>query len=95
MSGYLTPPVQGEAGLSTFQPIIITPAGQVVFWCGMIAPDVAAIAESYLRLGRDASKVFPLRFESAVPLKCGTIKGQVPGFLVLVDIKTMQTRVVQ
>jgi hypothetical protein len=35
MSGYLTPPVQGQAGLSTFQPIIITPDGQVVFWCGM------------------------------------------------------------
>jgi hypothetical protein len=96
MSGYLTPPVQGEAGLSTFQPIVITPAGQVVFWCGMIVPDAATIAESYLRLGKtDASKVFPLRFESAVPLKCGTIKGQIPGFLVLVDFKTMRTRVVQ
>src|SRR5207302_3482510 len=96
MSGYLTPPVQGEADLSTFQPIIITPAGQVVFWCGMIVPDAATIAENYARLGKaDASQVFPLRFESAVPLKCRAIKGQIPGFLVLIDFKTMQTRVVQ
>jgi len=96
MSGYLTPPVQGKAGLSTFQPRIITPAGQVAFWCGMIVPDAARIAKSYARLGKaDASQVFPLRFESAVPLKCGTIKGEIPGFLVLVDFKTRQTRVVQ
>jgi hypothetical protein len=96
MSGYLTPPVQGEAGLNTFQPIVVTPVGHVVFWCGKIVPDAATIAENYLRFGKtDASKVFPLRFESAVPLKCGTIKGQVPGFVVLVDFKTMRTRVVQ
>jgi hypothetical protein len=96
MSGYLTPHAQGEAGLSTFQPIIITPAGQVTFWCGMIAPDAATIARSYARLGKaDASQVFPLRFESAVPVRGGTIKGQIPGFLILVDFKTMQTRVVQ
>jgi hypothetical protein len=96
MSGYLTPPVQGEARLNTFQPIVVTPVGHVVFWCGMIVPDAATIAENYLRLGKtDASKGFPLRFESAVPLKCGTIKGQVPGFVVLVDFKTMRTRVVQ
>jgi hypothetical protein len=96
MSGYLTPPVQGEAGLSTFQPIIIMPAGQVAFWCGMIVPDAATIAKSYARLGKaDATQVFPLRFESAVLLKCGAVKGQIPGFLVLVDFKTMQTRIVR
>ena len=96
MSGYFTPPEQGLTGLGTFQPIIITPTGQVAFWCGMLAPDAAAIAECYARLGKeDASQVFPLHFESAVPLKCGTIRGHVPGFLVLVDFKTMQTRVLQ
>ncbi len=82
--------------ISTFQPIIIMPAGRVAFWCGMIVPDAATIAKSYARLGKaDATQVFPLRFESAVPLKCGAVKGQIPGFLVLVDFKTMQTRVVQ
>jgi len=30
MSGYLTPPVQGETGLSTYQPVVITPAGQIL-----------------------------------------------------------------
>jgi hypothetical protein len=96
MSGYLTPPVQGDAGLSTLQPVIIAPEGQVAFWCGMVAPNAATIGESYRRLAKaDASQVFPLRFESAVPLKCGAIKGQVPGFVILRDLKTMQTKVVQ
>ena len=96
MSGYFTPPVRGEAGLSTFQPVIITPSGQVIFWWGTIAPDDTMIAQSYARLGKaGASQVFPLRFESAVPLKYGTIKGEVPGFLLLVDFKTMRTRVIQ
>jgi hypothetical protein len=96
MSGYFTPPVQGEADLGTFQPVIITPTGQVIFWCGMIVPDDAMIAQSYARLGKTgASQVFPLHFESAVQLKYGTIKGEVQGFLVLVDFKTMRTRVIR
>ena len=50
MMGYLTPPVLGDSGPSTLQPIIITPAGQVAFWCGMIEPDAAMIAGNYARL---------------------------------------------
>lgn len=62
----------------------------------MIVPDAAEIAESYLRLGKaNASKVFPLRFESVVPLKSGTVKGEIPGFIILVDFTTMHTRIVQ
>ena len=41
MSGYLTPPVQGDDGLGTLQPVVITPGGQVGFWCGLRAPDSA------------------------------------------------------
>ena len=29
-TGYLTPPVQGDASLGTLQPVIITPSGQVM-----------------------------------------------------------------
>jgi hypothetical protein len=95
MRGYLTPPVQGDCGLSTLQPIIVTPAGQVAFWCGMIVPTPEQIAESYLRLGQSCvSKVFPIRFESAVPLRCGKVRGDIPGFLILEDFETMRTRIV-
>src|SRR5947209_5549936 len=81
MPGYLTPPVQGEIGVGTYQPVVITPTGQVGFWCGIIVPDAAAIAENYRRLGKtSSSKVFPLRFESEVPLKSGTVSGEIAGF---------------
>lgn len=95
LTGYLTPPVQGDSSLGTLQPAVIVPEGQVSFWCGMIAPEPTHIASSYARLGKSsAGQVFPLRFESDVPLVGGSIAGEVPGFLVLEDFKTMRTRVV-
>jgi hypothetical protein len=95
MRGYLTPPSQGDSTLATLQPIIITPAGQIIFWCGMIVPTAQQIAGSYLRLGKSsASGVFPIRFESAVPLRDRQVRGDIPGFLILEDFKTMRTRVV-
>jgi hypothetical protein len=93
MQGYLTPPVQGEASLGTLQPIIITPVGQVFFWCGMIAPDDERIAQSYSMLGKSSpSEVFPIEFESNFPVRGGPIRGALPAFLVLEDWKTQRTR---
>jgi hypothetical protein len=94
LKGYLTPPVQGETGLSTFQPAVVVPAGQVSFWCGICVPPPAYIAERYALLGKASpAEVFPLRFESDVELVGGPIVGEVPGFLILEDIKTMRTTV--
>ena len=94
-TGYLTPPVQGDASLGTLQPVIITPAGQIPFWCGIIPLDAAAVASQYRRLGKaGGSEVFPLRFESDVPLSCGNLRGELAGFLIVEDMKTMQTRTV-
>jgi hypothetical protein len=77
------------------QPIIKAPAGQIIFWCGMIVPTAQQMAESYLRLGKSsASGVFPIRFESAVPLLETQVRGEIPGFLILEDFSTMRTRVV-
>jgi hypothetical protein len=95
MRGYLTPPVQGDSTLATVQPIIVTPAGQVIFWCGMIVPTAQQISESYLRLRKSsASEVFPIRFESAVQLRDTQIRGEIPGFMILEDFKTMRTRTI-
>jgi len=95
MRGYLTPPVQGDSTLATLQPIIISPAGQVIFWCGMIVPTAQQITESYMRLGKwSASGVFPIRFESAAPLREMQVRGEIPGFVILEDFSTMRTRVV-
>jgi hypothetical protein len=93
--GYLTPPVQGETGISTFQPAVVVPNGQVSFWCGMLAPQPDHIAKCYSLLGKSSSKqVFPVQFASDVSLMGGPIAGVIPGFLVLEDFETMRARVV-
>jgi hypothetical protein len=94
MTGYLTPPVRGQEGLGTLQPIIVTERGQVRFWCGTAVPDAKRLAQSYELLGRDAKRVFPMRFESEVELVGGPARGSVPGFLVLEDFQTRRTRTV-
>jgi hypothetical protein len=89
LKGYLTPPVQGDSSLGTLQPAVVVGGGQVSFWCGMLAPEPEHITASYARLGKSsACQVFPLRFESDVPLVGGPITGELPGFLVLEDFKT-------
>jgi hypothetical protein len=95
LKGYVTPPVQGETGLSTFQPAVVVPGGQVSFWCGMVVPSPEHISKSYALLGKASpSQVFPLRFESEVTLVGGPVVGEVPGFVILEDFSTMRTRVV-
>jgi len=96
MRGYLTPPVQGDSDLGTLQPAIVTDAGQVTFWCGTLAPEPAQVAATYARIGKSLpSEVFPVRFQSDVDLIGGPVVGELPGFLVLEDFKTMGTRVIK
>ena len=96
LRGYLTPPVQGASDLGTLQPVIVVDGGQVGFWCGMLPPEPAYLATSYARLGKaTASAVFPARFESDVDLVGGPVSGELPGFLVLEDLKTKKTKVIR
>jgi hypothetical protein len=94
MQGYCTPPLRGDDSIGTLQPIIVTDRGQVRFWCGTAAPDSKRLAHSYELLGKDAGKVFPVRFESDVKLVGGPVTGSVRGFLVLEDFQTRKTRTV-
>jgi hypothetical protein len=94
MTGYFTPPVRGQEGLSAMQPVIVTERGQVRFWCGTTAPDAKRLAQNYAFLGKDAHRVFPVRFESDVKLIGGPTRGSIPGFLVLEDFQTRSTRTV-
>ena len=94
--GFMTPPVRGDSSLGVLQPVVITTKGHVGFWCGVIAPDAASIAASYARLDRStASQVFPLHFESDVPLVDGPVRGQLDGFLLLEDMQAHRVRVVR
>lgn len=89
LHGYLTPPAGNDCGLGILQPQIVTESGQVRFWCGRCPPDTTA---AYQLLGRVSSSVFPIHFESAVPLVGGQISGTVPGFLCLEnDFETVKT----
>lgn len=89
MRGCLTPPSTGDRSLGTIQPQLFTDGGQVSFWCGRSRPDTV---RAYQLLGGDALSVFPIRFESAVPLTGGTVYGTLPGFLCLEnDFKTVRT----
>lgn len=95
MSGYLTPPVQGDDSLGTLQPIIVTAEGQVLFWWGSIEPPRSEITGFYHRLGKGSpAQVFPLEFASDVPLIGGPVRGHLPGFLVLEDWGSGRLRVV-
>jgi hypothetical protein len=95
LHGYLTPPVQAEDGLGAMQPVIVTDAGQVLFWWGSILPPAAEISRSYQRLGKAAhARVFPIQFSSDVSILGGPIQGELPGFLHLEDWETGRTRVV-
>ena len=95
MQGYLTTPVQGDDDLGRLQPVIITKRGQVIFWYGVIAPSAQVLSQSYEKLGRDATKVFPIQATSSVELAGGPIRATIPGFTVLEDFETGMTRTVK
>lgn len=93
--GYVTPSTPDATGLDAYQPAVVAAEGQVAFWCGMVVPPPEHIAKSYALLGKTSpQQVFPIRFESDVPLAGGPIAGEAPGFVILEDFKTMRTRVV-
>jgi hypothetical protein len=94
MRGYLTPPVQGDDGMGTLQPVIITDRGQVLFWCGILSPSAQTLAQSYERLGRNAARVFPIQAASDVELTSPPIRAAIPGFMVLEDFSTGLVRTV-
>jgi len=94
MQGYFTPPRRDDDSIGTLQPIIVTERGQVRFWCGTAVPGVKRLAQSYAFLGKDATQVFPARFESDVELVGGPVTNTVPGFLVMEDFQTRKTRTI-
>jgi len=87
--GFVTPAPSGTDNLGTIQPQIVTEKGQVGFWLGRCPPDTK---RAYETLGREAPSVFPIRFESTVPLIGPKVTGTLLGFLCLEsDFKTVRT----
>jgi hypothetical protein len=88
MSGFVTPSDHdADDDLGLIQPVIVTRLGQVRFWMGVLRPRPVELANAYERLGRSACKVFPLKYQSAVALSGGPVRGTIPGFLVLKAVR--------
>lgn len=68
----------GETSLSS--PTILTDAGQVDFSLPLTRANDKDIDEAISRLGKPASKIFPLRYETDVPIEGGPLKGEIAGF---------------
>jgi hypothetical protein len=87
--GFVTPAPAGGDNFGRIQPQIVTKRGQVGFWLGVGKPDPK---RAYATLGRDAASVFPIRFESTVPLVGFKVTGTLHGFLCLEgDFNTVRT----
>ena len=94
LDGYLTPPNPGQSRLGVEHPVILTPFGGVMFYSGAIQPSKEKISENYKMLGREAKRVFPIRFQSKVELLGGKVTGTIPGFLFLEDFGSEKVNVV-
>ncbi|HEX5103536.1 MAG TPA: hypothetical protein VFV87_06975 [Pirellulaceae bacterium] len=94
MLGYATPQAEDDS-LAVLQPVIVTERGQVFFWHGVLAPGAKEIKESYKLLGRTAKETFPIELAIDVELSCTPPRATIPGFMVLVDWKTGETRVLK
>jgi hypothetical protein len=69
-----------RTSLAAVQPVIITDQGQVAFWFGVMKPSPAVAAQAYENLSRAPAEVFPIAFESTVPITAGSIRGTIEGF---------------
>jgi hypothetical protein len=85
-TGYVTPPVQGDSFIGTIQPIIVLPDGQVGFWNGIFALSEDKILKNYKMLGvQNPNELFPVRFQSSVPITTGPVQVTISGFMYLAE----------
>jgi len=94
MLGYVSTTSDGDEGLGALQPVIVTNRGQVFFWYGVIEPDAKELKKRYKILGRTAKEVFPIEVAFDVELTCTPIRATIPGFMVLEDWRSGETRAV-
>jgi len=62
------------------QPNVILSDGQLNFWLGITPATNERLNGLYLRLGKKAEGVFPISYETRVPINGKPMKGAVEGF---------------
>ena len=81
--GHMTVDSNDTEHLGTIQPSICLSKSQASFWYGATAPDQQEIDATLKLLDRTADQLFPLAFESDVPMAIPSVRGSIPGFLYL------------
>jgi hypothetical protein len=76
--GYIYSGAPEDFGCTT--PRIFVEEGHVGFWFGYRAPQPEAIAATYRKLGRTPEAVFPIRYQTRVPVNGSLMNGRVRGF---------------
>jgi hypothetical protein len=94
--GYMTTHRSEDGGRAT-SPVVVCGLGQVSFHPqGLKPPSRAELDDCYSRLGKiGASQVFPVRFQSDVPLIGGPLSGVIEGFTFLDDWRSGRTRLLR
>jgi hypothetical protein len=85
LMGFITPIPKSEGDktrlLGSIQPHVFSHTNDVIcFWFGMLQPSDSYIAKLYHLLGKEASSVFPVRFDADPGLSEGITSGTIPGF---------------
>lgn len=73
----------GGDGVQGTDPTIVTDAGQICFYFGMVKPSMEQIAVAYERLGLSPGDLFPLTYRLDVSLPEGPPGGEILGFCYL------------
>jgi zinc-ribbon domain len=77
--GFVSP--HDEPRVDYTQPTVVTDAGQVRFWFGLIPPRPDVLEVAYRTLGKSASELFPLRYRALVEHRGAQLAGELSGFL--------------
>jgi hypothetical protein len=93
--GFVTPAIEDrndERLLGTIQPQLFLENGErVAFWLGMFGNPTSDCAAFYAKIGKSANAVFPMKFRSIDGLASGTTTGELRGFYVIPDGKTVDS----
>jgi hypothetical protein len=83
--GHVTYVTGERSDVTTQEPAVCTPRGQVPLWHGVLVPDAARVARLLGALGRTRETAFPVRWQTTLRPPHGAIGGAAPGFLVWRD----------
>jgi hypothetical protein len=77
--GFVSPHEERHLGYT--QPTIVTHAGHVRFWFGIVPPTRSALDASYRALEKTAGDLFPLRYRALVAHAGAKLQGEIDGFM--------------